>query len=122
MLKDFPVKINGTAIFPANAWEESSEVIESTYDTEAGTTQLEVTRYDRLSVSAAYRCHSGWLKTFKQWSAEDSLSVELYDAETSGYKTRSMRMRDFKSALLEFSEGVKDTNGVWDVSFSLEEF
>lgn len=122
MLKDFPVKINGTVLFEASGWEENSAVVENKYETEAGTAQVSVTRYDKLSVSAQYRCHSDWLAVFKQWSQTDSLEVDIYDAQEKGYKRRTMRIRSFKSSLIEFSERVEDTNGVWDVSFTLEEF
>lgn len=122
MLKDFPVKINGTVLFEASEWEEDSAVIENKYETEAGTDQVSVTRYDKLTVSAQYRCHSDWLAVFKQWSQTDSLTVDIYDAQAKGYKRRTMRIRNFKNSLIEFSEKVADTNGVWNVSFSIEEF
>lgn len=122
MLKDFPVKINGTVLFEPSKWEEDSAVIENKYETEAGTDQVSVTRYDKLTVSVQYRCHSEWLAGFKQWSQTDILMVDIYDAQAKGYKRRTMRLRNFKTSLIEFSEKVKDTNGVWDVSFTLEEF
>lgn len=122
MLKEFPVIINGTELFPSNKWEESSNVVENVYETEAGTDQVAVTRYDKLSISAQYRCHTKWMGIFKQWANSDGLTVKIYDAQANGYKSRTMRMRGFKSMLIEFSEKVVDTNGVWDVSFSLEEF
>lgn len=122
MLKDYPVKINDTALFESNSWEEDSAVIENKYETEAGTDQVSVIRYDKLTVSAQYRCHSDWLGQFKQWSKMDELTVDIYDPYAGDYKSRTMRMRDFKYKLVEFSERVKDTNGVWDVNFTLEEF
>ena len=122
MLADYPVKINDVVLFEANSWEEESTVVENKYETEAGTDQVSVTRYDKLTVSAQYRCHSAWLSQFKRWSKMDTLTVALYDPFTNRYLSRAMRMRNFKSTLIEYSEKVTDTNGVWDVSFSLEEF
>lgn len=54
MLKDYPTIINNTQLFQPNKWEETSEVVEETYRTEAGTDQVSVTRYDKLSVDAQY--------------------------------------------------------------------
>lgn len=122
MLNEFPVRINGVELFESNQWDEESEVIENKYETEAGTDQVSVTRYDKLSVSAQFRCQSEWLGQFKRWSKMDSLTVDIYDAPSNGYISRTMRMRNFKNTLIEFSEKVKDTNGVWDVTFDLEEF
>ena len=122
MLKDSPVLINGVALMDSNSWEEESNTIENTYETEAGTDQVSVTRYDKLTVSADFRCHSDWLRQFKQWSKADTLTVQMYDAIANGYVSRTMRMRNFKQKLVEYSEKVHDTNGVWNVTFSLEEF
>ena len=122
MLKDYPVLINGVALMESNSWEEESNTIENTYETEAGTDQVSVTRYDKLTVSADFRCHSDWLRQFKQWSKADTLTVQMYDAIANGYVSRTMRMRNFKQKLVEYSEKLHDTNGVWNVTFSLEEF
>lgn len=69
-----------------------------------------------------YRCNSEWYGTFKVWSKIDTLSVSVYDPTVKGYKNRTMRMRKFKADLIENTEGVKDSDGIWDVSFDLEEF
>jgi Tfp pilus assembly protein PilP len=48
--------------------------------------------------------------------------VSSYDIHEGTNTGKIMRMRDFKVSPIEVSEKVKDTNGVWDVSFKLEEF
>lgn len=122
MLSDYPVKINNVELFPANKWDEDSEVVENVQTSEAGTDITTVARYDKLAVSAEYRCHSPWLGKFKAWSKADTLTVQIYDPVTDKYMSRTMRMRNFKTSLIEFSEKVKDTQGIWNVSFTLEEF
>ena len=122
MLKDYPTIINNIQLFPPDKWEETSEVVEETYQTEAGTDQASVTRYDKLAVDAQYRVNSEWLKQFKMWAKVDSLDVSIYDATANGYTHRVMRIRDFKASPVEWSERMKDTDGIWNISFSLEEF
>ena len=122
MLKDYPTIINNIQLFSPDKWEETSEVVEETYQTEAGTDQASVTRYDKLTVDAQYRVNSEWLKKFKMWAKVDSLDVSIYDATANGYTNRVMRMRDFKASPVEWSERMKDTDGIWNISFSLEEF
>ena len=122
MLKDYPTIINNIQLFPPDKWEETSEVVEETYQTEAGTDQASVTRYDKLAVDAQYRVNSEWLKQFKMWAKVDSLNVSIYDATANGYTNRVMRMRGFKASPVEWSERMKDTDGIWNISFSLEEF
>ena len=122
MLKNYPLKINGIKIITAESWREERDVVENIYQTEAGTDQVSVTRRDKMTVSASYRCSSRWLKNFLELSKTDPLSVEMYDAEAEGYKTRIMRMRNFRSDLAKQSERLERTEGIWDVSFTLEEF
>ena len=121
MLKNNLPIINNVELFPSDKWDEDSAVVEETYQTEAGTDQASVTRYDKLTVSAQYRCKEEWYSRFKGWSQRDTLSVSIYDPVVKGRKNRTMRMRKFKATLIENTEDVEDTNGVWDVSFDLEE-
>ncbi len=122
MLKNYLPIINNVTLYPSDKWSEDSAVVEETYQTEAGTDQASVTRYDKLTVSAQYRCNSEWYGTFKKWSKTDQLSVSLYDPIAKGYSNRTMRMRNFKADLIENTEGYKDSDGIWDISFDLEEF
>lgn len=122
MLKDFPVSFDETEIMQWSKWEEERKVIENTYETEAGTDQVDVVRYGKLTVSCEYRCHSEWLRIFTDFSERDSIQVSFYDTKLMTSTTKTMRIRDFKAKPIEFSENVQDTNGVWNVSFKLEEF
>ena len=122
MLKDYPIRFDGEAIFTPSSWEEESVVVENVNETEAGTDQVIVTRYDKLTVSASFQCSSLWAGKFKAWSRRDSVTVSLYDLETHAYRNRSMRLRSFKAAPAEHSEWNRGTDGLWTVSFKLEEF
>ena len=50
------------------------------------------------------------------------MAVRMYDLETHGYKEREMRLRGFKAVPAEHSERTSGTDGLWTVSFTLEEF
>ena len=43
MLKDYPIRFEGEAIFTPSSWEEESAVVENVNETEAGTDQVMVT-------------------------------------------------------------------------------
>ena len=122
MLKDFPIRFDGEAIFTPASWEEESTVVENVNETEAGTDQIIVTRYDKLSVSASFQCSSTWAGKFKAYSKQNEVTVSLYDIETHAYKNRCMRLRSFKAVPAEHSERTRGTDGLWTVSFTLEEF
>lgn len=122
MLKDYPVTFDGVEVMQWSRWEENREVIENTYQTEAGTDQVDVVRYGKLSVSCQYRCHDEWLRIFTDFSERDSIEVSSYDTKQAMSTVKIMRIRDFKAEPIENSERVSNTNGVWNVSFKLEEF
>ncbi|MCH4013803.1 MAG: hypothetical protein LKE64_05695 [Solobacterium sp.] len=122
MLKDYPIYFDETELFTPESWEESYSVIESTNQTEAGTDQVIVTRYDKLSVSASFQCSSRWAAKFAEFRDKDSIQVKLYDLKSQDYKTRTMRMRNFKTGPEKNSEKTRGTNGLYTVSFDLEEF
>ena len=117
-----PIMFDDEIIFNPESWEEASEVIENINETEAGTEQIVVTRYDKLSVSCSFMCSSVWAKKFKQYSLKDEISVSFYDVIDEAYKVRTMRIRDFKMSLVDNSWKTPGTNGLWEVSFSLKEF
>jgi hypothetical protein len=122
MLSDYPIYFDETKLFSPESWEESYNVVESTNQTEAGTDQVIVTRYDKLSVSASFQCSSRWAAIFAGFRDQDSIAVKLYDLKAQDYKTRTMRIRNFKTGPEKNSEKTKGTNGLYTVSFDLEEF
>lgn len=116
------IMFDDEVIFEPQSWDEESDVIENVNETEAGTEQIAVTRYDKLSVSCSFQCSSIWAKKFKQYSMKDEIAVSLYDVVDEAYKVRAMRIRDFKMSLVSHSWNTPNTNGLWEVSFSLIEF
>ena len=120
--KDFPIYFDDTKLFWPSKWQESYSVIETTKPTEAGTDQVIVTRYDKLSVSCEFKCSAAWASTFTNFRDKDSIAVRLYDLKTRDYKTRTMRIRNFKTAPEKNSEKLASSNGLYTVSFDLYEF
>lgn len=117
-----PIKFDGEDIIEPVSWSEDSEVIETVNETEAGTEQIAVTRYDKLSVSCAFQCSHRWAKKFKEYSQRDEILVSFYDILNENYAARQMRIRDFKVSLVDNSWRTPNTNGLWNVSFNLIEF
>lgn len=120
---DFPIKINNTSIPVPIEWSENSEVVENANTTEAGTDVIDVLRVDKLTVTASFNVSSAWLATFKGWANSTSaLSVKIYDPVTDAYVERSMRIRNFVSNLVQYSDNTSGTVGLWNISFDLIEF
>lgn len=119
---DFPISINNTTLPFPHKWQETSNVVETVNKTEAGTDQVEVVRYDKLTISCEFGCTNTLVATLKGFAKLSSLTVKYYDAETDAYKERTMRMRKFSQSLADGSHTLSTVRGVWNVSFDLEEF
>lgn len=122
MLADFPILFNNTAIPNPNSYSESSEVVDKVNETEAGTDVVIIVRKDKLTASLSFNCSSYWAKKFAEYRDTEPLSVSMYDTKTGAYKTRSMRIRSYKSNLVENSWRSRRTNGLYEISFDLKEY
>lgn len=122
ILKNFPIKINSTAIRFSGSMEEKYDTIESVNTSEAGTDIVQTERIGKLTLSIKYKILSSWISTFEGWSFENTYkTVSIYDFVTGAYKDRQMRMRNYKKSLVKNSEDLTVTTGIWEVSFDLIE-
>jgi len=122
ILKNFPIKINSTAIPFSGSMEEKYDTIESVNTSEAGTDIVQTERIGKLTLSIKYKILSSWISTFEGWSFENTYkTVSIYDFVTGAYKDRQMRMRNYKKSLVKDSEDLTVTTGIWEVSFDLIE-
>lgn len=121
MLSSYPIQFNSTQIIKPSKYTENYEVVEAVNQSEAGTDIVAVTRTGKLSISLEYKCTSFWLKKFVNYADEDTIEVKKYAATESGYETYTMRMRKLKVNFEENSENVATSDGLWTVTFTLEE-
>jgi len=122
-LNDYPIKINNVALPVPSEWNETSETMENVNTTEAGTDIVDVMRTDKLTVNASFDVSSTMLGTFKGWANSTSaLKVKIYDPFTDAYVERDMRIRNFISTLVRYSDKTSGTVGLWTVTFDLIEF
>lgn len=122
MRKDYPVKFNSEEIPEPVKWDEDYTNVETVITTEAGTDVVIVARYGKLSVSAQFNCSSRWAAKFAAYRDKGAITVELYDIKTGGYGLRKMRIREFKASIVEHSHRTAGTNGLYKISFALEEY
>ena len=112
MLTSYPIKINNTPIPFPDSWSENPIKISSEFETEDGHRIKTVKRVTRLSISASFTVSSRWLKKFKQWRKESTLSVYVYDPDNNGYQAYIMEISDdsFSYSLIKGSERASNTN------------
>lgn len=122
MLKNFPLKFNGTAIPFPNSYDVSNSVIENVNESEAGTDIIQIKRTQKMTIALSFRLMDSYLAFFEGYAhSNQTITVSVYDAITKAYTTKTMRLREFKYKLVEKSELVNDINGMYDISFSLIE-
>ena len=122
ILKDYPVKINTTAIPYGGPMSEEYSEVETVNVSEAGTDIVQTERHGKLTLTLNFQTLSDWMQTLVGWYQDNSVkTVSIYDFGTGAYKDYSMRMRDFKKDFVEYTEKLTKTTGVWKISFKLIE-
>lgn len=118
----YPMMFNDTVIPFPSSYSEQSKTIENVRQTEAGTDIVNIARYGKLHVSMSFKCLQPTLQSLAVFETEDSFIFKRYNPKNDTYEERTVRMRDFDCSLVKGSEDLTEVDGVWQVSFSLEEF
>lgn len=92
--------------------------------TEGGHKIVQTVRKDVLSLKIGTTCLYSQLKKYAYYANLDSFTLSALDPLTDTVITRTVKMYNFAYSLLKDSQILADTtqNGVWKVSFTLEEF
>lgn len=124
MLKtDYPLIIDSTTVnIKCLRFQINHGNITTENTTEAGTTDIEILRFGKVTINCQYRCMDEWTSFFVQCSKKPILTVKYYDPDTKAYAEKSMHMDAITTGLLKKSEDLAVTNGIYDVSFTLVEF
>lgn len=122
ILKNYPIKINNTAIPFSGSMDENYDTIETVNTSEAGTDIVQVARLGKLKLSISYTMLSDFIPTLEGWRDSTTyLTISMYDFTMNAYKDRQMRMRNYKKSLVKNSQDLTVTTGIWKVSFDLIE-
>ena len=116
------LKINGITLpRPDGDLDFQSEKIKTEYETEAGTTQVSVSRESRIKISGSWTLTGRWVERFRTWAAADSVTV-------SAFYPHKDHMTDHECQLYVGSEKhVKNareqlrTDGLYQISVKMEE-
>jgi hypothetical protein len=124
MLSSYPTQINGETIPFPDTWSENPQKIVNQFETEAGGLKHIVIRSSRLSADASFTVTSRWLKKFLQFRNLDQLTVTIYNAVSDSRTSHTMFIdpESFSYELVHESRYAQNTNGIYKLSFSIEEF
>lgn len=124
-IKDtYPIIMNGTSLtFFPTSWERSSNKIQTVNQSEGGRDIIQAVRYDKMSISASFVIADyAWVQFFEQLNELDSFKVKEYSPRDNAYVERTMRIEGFSDSMRRKSETIDGVKGVWEISFTLEEF
>lgn len=124
MLNSYPTQINGEVIPFPDTWAEKPQKIINQFETEAGGLKHIVVRSSRLAVDASFTVTNRWLKKFLQYRNENTLTVAIYDAIANATAQHTMFIvgDSFSYELVHDSRYMNNTNGLYKLSFTIEEF
>lgn len=90
--------------------------------TEGGRNIIQKFRTDIMKMSFSTRCLSDMAQFYHQYSKKDAFTLSYFDTATGQQETRTVHMENYSESLVEKSHRLDATDGIYDVSFVLEEF
>lgn len=97
---------------------------QSVNETEGGHSIIQTIRKGVFKMSVSTRCLSSVAKTYREFSGKDSFVLTYFDTATEATTTKTVHMENYSESLVAKSQDfdASVTNGIYDVSFTLEEF
>lgn len=112
--------LNGEVLPKPDSYDFSLTDIlsDSSGQTEAGTTQRDITRTGVVSISVSFSLSAEWLKNLSIYAKLGKITVQYFDTEEISLKSTEMFMTNYKVKLAH------DTSygSLWYVSFDLQEY
>lgn len=123
-ITDYPTMFDDTAVpfFPEIDIEPKN--IENVNQSEGGRDIVQTIRNDKLSASVKLSvAGDAWVAFFYDlFRNHDSVRFRQYSPLEQGYTDRTVRITKFKYKMVKHSEELSGVSGVWELSFSIEEF
>lgn len=121
---NYPIILNGEAYDYFKAWNIKRNDYVTTHETEAGTQEDVISRKGRMSIGVSVTCLQPLLAKLVALADLDEFEAKIYDVLEDDYATINCRVKSnsMSYSLKEKSAKLTTTNGVWQVSFTLEEF
>lgn len=122
--KNYPIILNNVEYQYFKTWNIKRNDYVTTHETEAGTQEDVTTRKGRLSIGITVTCLQPLVAQLIGLANLDEFEVEIYDVASNDYVTINARVGagSMSYSLKQGSADLETVNGVWSVSFTLEEF
>lgn len=124
LVTDYPTIINGVQYLPFKQWNISYKDARTVHETEGGTQEDVIINTGRRSIAVATTCLQATATLLVGLEDLNNFSVKFYDIKSNTYVETIMRVapNTMSCALKEKTSKLSTTNGVYNVSFTLEEY
>lgn len=124
LAEHYPIVLNNVNYPYLKALNTGLNDYVTTHETEGGTQEDVSVRRGRKSISISGVVLQPLLANLLSLQDLDEFEAKIYDPALDGYATMDVRIApsSMKYGLKEKSAKLRTTNGVWTVSFTLEEF
>ena len=122
--ENYPIILNGTSYKYFKTWGTSLKDTITTHETESGKQEDVIMRKGRRSISVSVTCLQPLLASLLALQNIDEFVARIYNPAIDDYDTMDVRIASNSMSynLVEKSADLTAVNGVWEVSFNLEEF
>lgn len=122
--KNYPIILNGDEYEYFKTWQTTRNDYITTHETEGGTQEDVIARKGRRSIAVTVTCLQPLVAKLVALAELDEFEAQIYDVAVDDYVTIQVRIgaNSMSYALKEKSAKLETVNGVWSVSFTLEEF
>ena len=121
---NYPIILNNIPYKYFKTWQITRNDYVVTHETEGGVQEDVVSRKGRKSISVSVTCLQPLVAGLLSLAELDEFEASLYDPAIDDYDTITVRIGagSMSYGLVEKSADLKTVNGVWQVTFTLEEF
>ena len=122
--KNYPLLLDNIEFKYFKTWSTVRNDYITTHETEAGTQEDVTARRGRRSISVTVTCLQPLLAQLIALAERDEFEAKFYDPAVDDYVTITARVGtgSMTYSLKERSADLEAVNGVWNASFTLEEF
>ena len=89
---------------------------------EGGRTLIQIIRKGVLTANITTTAMSDVCKLYKKYAQKDSFTFTLYDPLTETQVEKTVQMQDFSYGLVQHSNELSVTNGIYMISCTIKEF
>lgn len=122
--KNYPLILDDVEFKYFKTWNTIRNDYVTTHETEAGTQEDVVARKGRRSIGVTVTCLQPLLAELIALSEKDEFEAQIYEPAVDDYVTIQARVGTGTMTynLKQGSADLEAVNGVWEASFTLEEF